>query len=143
REVAASPEVSLLKDHSQLDHPDGMPDSAGHERCIDLFLIKLAEMNIKLSVHEGSLRINAPSGILTEQLKSELKENKVSLIRKLKNRKVDIQVKWPELISDLNNRYDPFPLSDVQGAYWVGRSGIFEFGDVSTHYYYELSCDDL
>lgn len=37
----------------------------------------------------------------------------------------------------------PFALTDVQQAYWVGRSGAFGLGNVSTHTYYEVDSLDL
>ena len=27
-------------------------------------------------------------------------------------------------------RYEAFPLTDIQQAYWLGRSGVFELGEV-------------
>ncbi|MFG2043711.1 amino acid adenylation domain-containing protein [Dactylosporangium sp. NPDC048998] len=38
---------------------------------------------------------------------------------------------------DPGNRHEPFPLTDVQRAYWIGRSGAVG-GDVSCHLYLEL-----
>ncbi|WP_063036148.1 type I polyketide synthase [Nocardia grenadensis] len=39
---------------------------------------------------------------------------------------------------------DPtFPLTRVQHAYWVGRSGAFGLSDVSCHIYLEYDCTDL
>ncbi|WP_273320833.1 non-ribosomal peptide synthetase [Vallitalea guaymasensis] len=35
-------------------------------------------------------------------------------------------------------KYEPFPLTEIQQAYLIGRSGLYTLGDVSTHYYYEL-----
>jgi amino acid adenylation domain-containing protein len=35
-------------------------------------------------------------------------------------------------------RYGPFPLTDVQQAYWMGRRGEFELGNVATHVYQEF-----
>ncbi len=40
-----------------------------------------------------------------------------------------------------NERYEPFPLTEVQEAYWVGRSGEFELGAVSTHSHVEIEND--
>ena len=37
----------------------------------------------------------------------------------------------------------PFPLTDVQQAYWVGRSGAFDLGSVSTHVYFEIEAGAL
>jgi amino acid adenylation domain-containing protein/non-ribosomal peptide synthase protein (TIGR01720 family) len=44
----------------------------------------------------------------------------------------------PAVVADLARRHEPFPLSDVQQAYWIGRGGAFELGNVATHYYVEL-----
>ncbi|MFC3648048.1 amino acid adenylation domain-containing protein, partial [Planctobacterium marinum] len=37
----------------------------------------------------------------------------------------------------------PFPLTDVQQAYWLGREGDFELGNISTHGYVELPFTDV
>ncbi|MGC4019655.1 MAG: amino acid adenylation domain-containing protein [Muricomes sp.] len=37
----------------------------------------------------------------------------------------------------------PFPLTDVQYAYWMGRSGLYDLGNVSTHCYFELDAEYL
>ena len=38
---------------------------------------------------------------------------------------------------------DRFPLTDVQRAYWLGRTSLFELGGVAAHGYLELACTDL
>ncbi|WP_051947941.1 non-ribosomal peptide synthetase [Streptomyces scabiei] len=43
---------------------------------------------------------------------------------------------------DPATRYEPFPLTEVQRAYWIGRSGAVG-GDVSCHFYVELDVDDV
>ncbi|GAA0416116.1 amino acid adenylation domain-containing protein [Streptomyces luteireticuli] len=40
-------------------------------------------------------------------------------------------------------RTEPFPLTDIQQAYWLGRRTGFGLGGVSTHSYLELDVDDL
>jgi amino acid adenylation domain-containing protein len=37
----------------------------------------------------------------------------------------------------------PFPLNDIQQAYWVGRNGFFELGSVAAHIYVEIDGADL
>lgn len=43
---------------------------------------------------------------------------------------------------DPASRHEPFPLTDVQRAYWIGRSGAVG-GDVSCHLYLELDVTDV
>lgn len=38
---------------------------------------------------------------------------------------------------------EPFPLTRVQHAYWIGRSGAFGLGDVACHFYLEYDCENL
>jgi amino acid adenylation domain-containing protein len=49
------------------------------------------------------------------------------------------EMSLPVLAGDRANLNQPFPLTDVQQAYWIGRSGGFELGDVATHVYMELN----
>ena len=43
----------------------------------------------------------------------------------------------PALVPDPLHAHEPFPLTDVQQAYWIGRGGL-ELGNVATHYYLEI-----
>ncbi|MBM7776028.1 amino acid adenylation domain-containing protein [Actinokineospora baliensis] len=45
------------------------------------------------------------------------------------------------LVADRDNRHEPFPLTDLQQAYLVGRSGAFELGDVSTYFFLEVDVE--
>ncbi|MBT2543492.1 amino acid adenylation domain-containing protein [Streptomyces sp. ISL-44] len=49
----------------------------------------------------------------------------------------------PELIRDDAARYEPFPLTDLQQAYLVGRSSAFELGNVSTYFFIEVDLDGV
>ena len=49
----------------------------------------------------------------------------------------------PMIVPDPARRYAPFLLTDIQYAYWIGRSGAFELGNVSTHSYVELEATRL
>ncbi|WP_171163465.1 non-ribosomal peptide synthetase [Streptomyces sp. I05A-00742] len=42
---------------------------------------------------------------------------------------------------DDDARHEPFPLTDTQQAYLLGRTDLFELGNVSTHAYYEFEGD--
>lgn len=49
----------------------------------------------------------------------------------------------PQIQLDLHNRFEEFPLTDVQQAYWLGRSGLFDLGEVSVHVYSEYECPNI
>jgi amino acid adenylation domain-containing protein len=49
----------------------------------------------------------------------------------------------PTIVPAPAHRHEPFPLNDIQQAYWVGRNGLFELGDVSAHMYLEVEGLDL
>ncbi|CPV55666.1 non-ribosomal peptide synthase/amino acid adenylation enzyme [Mycobacteroides abscessus subsp. abscessus] len=48
----------------------------------------------------------------------------------------------PVVRPDPAGRYEPFPLTDVQQAYWLGRTAS-TLGGVATHFYTELDVEDL
>ncbi len=47
----------------------------------------------------------------------------------------------PAIAPDPHNRYQPFPLNEMQQAYWIGRNSFFEMGNVAIHGYVELEGD--
>ncbi len=40
-------------------------------------------------------------------------------------------------------RYEAFPLTEVQQAYWIGRGNSFQMGNVACHTYMEIDAQDL
>ncbi|MGB8955438.1 MAG: amino acid adenylation domain-containing protein, partial [Tumebacillaceae bacterium] len=47
------------------------------------------------------------------------------------------QITYPSAIIDPASLHEPFSLTDVQMAYWMGRDHTYELGGVSTHIYFE------
>lgn len=45
--------------------------------------------------------------------------------------------------ADTGGPHDPFPLTEVQQAYWIGRDPDLDLGNVATYGYFELSVTDL
>lgn len=50
---------------------------------------------------------------------------------------------WPQIVPDNQHQHEPFPLTAVQQAYWVGRTGAYELGQVAAHCYFELDAEML
>jgi yersiniabactin nonribosomal peptide synthetase len=50
----------------------------------------------------------------------------------------DSPLELPAIQMDRVGRYEAFPLTEIQKAYWIGRKGIYDLGQVSTHYYFEI-----
>lgn len=47
------------------------------------------------------------------------------------------------LVPHPDERHEPFPLTDVQEAYWIGRNSGFDIGNVACHAYREEEIDGL
>lgn len=46
----------------------------------------------------------------------------------------------PEVKSDPDGRFLPFPLTEIQQAYMLGRESSFDFGGFACHWYHEIDC---
>ncbi|MCB0208982.1 MAG: amino acid adenylation domain-containing protein [Anaerolineae bacterium] len=46
-------------------------------------------------------------------------------------------------VSTSDDLYQPFPLTDIQQAYWVGRAGMLELSQVALHIYNEVDIENL
>ncbi|MBV6695653.1 amino acid adenylation domain-containing protein [Kitasatospora aureofaciens] len=51
--------------------------------------------------------------------------------------------KLPEIVHAPDDAYEPFPMTPVQEAYWVGRRDFLELGGAAAQTYRELSCDPV
>lgn len=47
------------------------------------------------------------------------------------------------LAADPEHRHDPFPATEIQRAYWLGRSDQFALGGVGSHWYWEFDGVDV
>ncbi|PON19509.1 hypothetical protein C2W62_02290 [Candidatus Entotheonella serta] len=105
---------------------------------IETFLAKLNQQDIKLSVDGENLHCNAPRGVLTPDLQRVIAARKTEIVNFLRP-----VTRLPQVQPDPASRFQPFPLTDIQQAYWVGRNSAFELGDISTHVYFELENSSL
>ncbi len=67
----------------------------------------------------------------------------IKAISKLITQGSEEQEVLPQILTDEENRYESFPLTGVQQAYWIGRKDIFEYGNVGTHIYSESYVEEL
>ena len=102
-------------------------------------LADLSGRGVQLWEESDQLRVRAPKGVLTAPLRdllAERKEEILSLLRRSPAGAASLDL--PQLVPDPEHLYDPFPLNDIQQAYWVGRAGIIELGNITTHAYIEV-----
>jgi pyochelin synthetase len=75
----------------------------------------------------------AKQALLTKQLQGKNKSFQLD----------SLEEQLPTIVPNFKERYEAFPLTDVQQAYWIGRDGSFELGNVATHSYTEIDFVDL
>ena len=115
---------------------------------IEEFVSYLEDLDVKLWREGDRLRCNAPEGTLTSTLRTQLAERKTEILAFIDRFSAGESTRasyqpLPAIVPNLDERYQPFPLSDVQQAYWIGRNGGFELSNVSTHVYFEVETVDL
>lgn len=79
------------------------------------------------------LRFRAAAGALTAPHRSLLREHRDAVLEHLRQRRGEVPV-----VADPSARHEPFPLSDIQAAYLLGRGGAFDYGNVACHAYLEV-----
>ncbi|WP_053663986.1 non-ribosomal peptide synthetase [Streptomyces sp. NRRL F-7442] len=99
-------------------------------------LARYADEGVVLWAQDGQLRFRAPQGRLTDTHRAELRTHKDAVLRHL-------QAGEPALRADPGNRHEPFPLTDVQAAYLIGRTDAYAYGGVGCHAYVELEYPSL
>ncbi|WHT16975.1 amino acid adenylation domain-containing protein [Crossiella sp. CA-258035] len=101
-------------------------------------LAELGALGVRLWADEGQLRYRAPAGVLTGDLLARLKAHKSTVLAHLTE-----QAGAAALTARPEERTEPFPLTDIQAAYLLGRQDAFDYGGVSCHGYLELTFPDL
>lgn len=105
-------------------------------------LLELNRRGIRCRVENGRIEVKAPKGAMTQQLAQALADHRVQLMALLAGQTSSATSPGP-IECDQAARYDPFPLTEMQHAYWVGRDGALEMGAVATHLYLEFDCEGL
>lgn len=112
---------------------------------VKALLKSLSNLGVKLSVSDTSqLVVSAPNGVMTSDIADQIKCLKPQLVERLKRTEASREKNFlPQLVPNLEDRFEEFPLNDIQHAYWVGRNSYLQLGGVSTHFYCEFSCPAL
>ncbi|NER32387.1 MAG: hypothetical protein F6J89_33530, partial [Symploca sp. SIO1C4] len=101
---------------------------------LHLLLNDLSNKGIKLSANGSFLNVDAPKGLMTTELRESLVEHKAEILMLLHQSSISASdTSLPAVVPAPESRYKPFPLTDMQHAFWVGRSGVFELGNVANH----------
>ncbi|WP_273826188.1 non-ribosomal peptide synthetase [Pseudomonas asplenii] len=67
----------------------------------------------------------------------------MAAIRASRDEQIQREPAFAVIEPDLANRHEPFPLTDIQQAYWFGRESTVSLGGVSAHGYEELRIRDF
>ncbi|MGZ3240266.1 MAG: non-ribosomal peptide synthetase [Burkholderiaceae bacterium] len=110
---------------------------------MEQLLVELNKLGIKLQLDGEELRIFASQGVLTDELRHSLRLHKNQILDFLLSKKTMTEEAIPVIEHDLAHCHEPFPLTDLQHAYWLGRDSNLEMGSVATHLYVEFDCRDV
>ena len=107
------------------------------------FLSDLTSRGVHLWVEGEGLRYRAPQNAITPALRTEIGRRKTELVDLLQRRReMAPRSAAARIVPDPASRHEPFPLTDIQQAYWVGRDPAFELG-LSAQLYSEREVDGL
>lgn len=102
----------------------------------------LRKLRIAVWREGDQLRYLAPQGTITEPVREQIKFHKPQLLALVPKGRPPLNQDGAPLPTR-GSRFDPFPLTDIQQAYYVGRADAFELGSVGCHVYVELDLEHL
>ncbi|WP_063806628.1 non-ribosomal peptide synthetase [Streptomyces regalis] len=92
---------------------------------------ELAAAGVELWEEDGRIRFRAPQGALTEELRERLRADRDAVLAHLRDPFAE------PLVPDPDGQYLPFPLTEVQSSYLLGRTDAFPYGGIGCHAYLE------
>lgn len=101
-------------------------------------VMRIRREGVSLWEENGKLRYRAPQGVLEISDLQTLKDYKKDILHLLQSESQPITNEHC-----FEARFEPFPLTDVQSAYLLGRNEVFGYGGVSCHIYLELNYPEL
>lgn len=107
------------------------------------FVERARANGVVLSVRDGNVSLWGPREALDDtDFIAAIRANKTALLDHLgrlsgPDESASVVTPRPDLAGE------PFPLTDIQRAYWVGRQQAFDLGEVAIHFYTEVDCHAL
>ncbi|MGV9553125.1 TubC N-terminal docking domain-related protein, partial [Streptomyces ardesiacus] len=98
------------------------------------FAAELKAAGVVMYEEGGKLRYRAPQGAMTPERRETLRTHRDAVLALLR-----VEEYGPAVDADPAAAHEPFPLTDVQAAYLLGRSGAFDYGGVACHGYLEIA----
>lgn len=98
---------------------------------------RLESAGVRLWADAGQLRFRAPQGMLSDEDRAELGRHRDALLEYLRGDN-DASL----LVADPDRAGEPFPLTDVQTAYLLGRNEGLDYGGVGCQVYLEAELAD-
>lgn len=102
----------------------------------------LAGHGIKLSVEGDRLAVDSPTGEIPGALREQLVANKAALLTLLSEQRMPQAETLPQITPRPEERHAPFPMTEIQQAYSVGRQAELEM-NAAMHAYNEIDCHAL
>jgi L-cysteine---[L-cysteinyl-carrier protein] ligase PchF len=98
----------------------------------------LEALGVRLWQESGQLHFRAPAGVMTEERVAALRQSKQEVLDHLRMAEQGLSIQ-----PDPAGRYKPFPLTDVQAAYLLGRRAPFDYGNCPCQVYGEMAFAEL
>ncbi len=98
----------------------------------------LRQRGVKLWSAAGKLHFKAPEGAMTPDLQAALRLHKAALLLTLAQTTPAAQT---TLVVDPQNRHQPFPMTDLQQAYWVGENGGYAQSSIASYVHHVVFKD--
>jgi len=102
----------------------------------------LAGHGIKLSVEGDRLAVESSTGEIPGALREQLVANKAALLALLSEQGAPQAETLPQITPRPEARHEPFPMTEIQQAYSVGRQAELEM-NAAMHAYNEIDCHAL
>jgi pyochelin synthetase len=99
---------------------------------------ELQNAGVRIWQEGGQVHFRAPRGVMTQSRLDVLRGQKQAVIDHLQRIASVVTI-----VPEPGARHEPFPLTDVQAAYLLGRGTAFRYGGVACHGYGELAAPSL